>query len=130
MSDPAFQREDEFFQVALDLVQKAGRVSEIFLRGNLVSARFLQLVKDAFAQPCGRVDTKASAIDLVTEYDKKVEELLINGLTQKFPDHQYVACYSPFISGSKAAHLHSQGLSAKNPLPLARDRRLRTRQLG
>ncbi|KAI6234408.1 Inositol-1-monophosphatase [Aphelenchoides fujianensis] len=73
MTDPAFQKEDEYFRYALDLAKRAGR-----------------LVKDAFAQPASHVETKASATDLVTETDKAVEELLIKNLQQKWPDHQFI----------------------------------------
>jgi myo-inositol-1(or 4)-monophosphatase len=48
------------------------------------------LVKDAWAQPSSNVTTKASATDLVTETDKAVEDLLIDGLSKKFPDHQFI----------------------------------------
>jgi len=68
-----FEREDEFFLFALDLVKQAGR-----------------MVKDAFAQPTSSITTKASATDLVTETDKAVEDLLINGLSKKFPDHEFI----------------------------------------
>uniref|UniRef100_A0A0A9XZ44 Inositol-1-monophosphatase n=1 Tax=Lygus hesperus TaxID=30085 RepID=A0A0A9XZ44_LYGHE len=36
------------------------------------------------------VNTKASAIDFVTETDKEVEDLLINGLKSAFPDHKFI----------------------------------------
>jgi 3'-phosphoadenosine 5'-phosphosulfate (PAPS) 3'-phosphatase len=35
------------------------------------------------------VDFKSCDIDLVTETDKQVEELLISNLKSKFPDHRY-----------------------------------------
>ncbi|KAI6203460.1 Inositol monophosphatase family-containing protein [Aphelenchoides besseyi] len=73
MSDPAFQQEDEFFRYALELTKRAGR-----------------LVKDAFAQPVSNVETKASPTDLVTDTDKAVEDLLIQNLQKKFPDHQFI----------------------------------------
>jgi 3'-phosphoadenosine 5'-phosphosulfate (PAPS) 3'-phosphatase len=38
------------------------------------------------------VDFKACEIDLVTETDKQVEELIISNLKSKFPDHRY-ACH-------------------------------------
>ncbi|KAI6178741.1 Inositol-1-monophosphatase [Aphelenchoides besseyi] len=73
MSDPAFKQEDEFFRYALELTKRAGR-----------------LVKDAFAQPVSNVETKASPTDLVTDTDKAVEDLLIQNLQKKFPDHQFI----------------------------------------
>ena len=35
-------------------------------------------------------EAKESTSDLVTETDKKVEELIISTLRQQFPKHQYV----------------------------------------
>jgi len=35
------------------------------------------------------VDCKSCDIDLVTETDKQVEELIISNLKSKFPDHRY-----------------------------------------
>lgn len=45
-------------------------------------------MRDAFEQPFSAVQTKASNTDLVTETDKAVEDLLINGLSKEFPDHK------------------------------------------
>jgi hypothetical protein len=36
------------------------------------------------------VETKAGAADLVTEFDQRVEEILIKKLQEKFPTHKYV----------------------------------------
>ncbi|XP_015126901.1 inositol monophosphatase 1 [Diachasma alloeum] len=36
------------------------------------------------------IETKAGDWDLVTQYDKKVEEILINGLANEFPSHQFI----------------------------------------
>ncbi|CEF65667.1 Inositol monophosphatase family-containing protein [Strongyloides ratti] len=65
--------EDKFFQVALDLVKKAGVV-----------------VRNAFDQPFSSVSTKASNTDLVTETDQAVEKLLISNLSAAFPDHKFI----------------------------------------
>lgn len=62
---------DECYVLALDLVQRAGL-----------------LVKQGFEELSKTVDTKAGSWDLVTEYDAKVEQLLINGITDKYPDHK------------------------------------------
>jgi len=35
-----------------------------------------------------RIETKAGAADLVTEYDQRVEEILIKSLQEKFPTHK------------------------------------------
>ncbi|KAK0418817.1 hypothetical protein QR680_013786 [Steinernema hermaphroditum] len=65
--------EDRFFNFALELVKKAGR-----------------LVRDAFDQPSSNVQTKSSNTDLVTETDQAVEEMLIKGLAAEFPDHKFI----------------------------------------
>lgn len=48
------------------------------------------------------VDTKASAIDLVTTIDRQSEALILRGLQDKFPDHAFLAEESA-ASGSKLA---------------------------
>lgn len=35
-----------------------------------------------------RIETKDGAADLVTEYDQRVEEILIKQLKEKFPTHK------------------------------------------
>lgn len=62
---------DDCYILALDLVQEAGL-----------------LVKEGFDELSKTVDTKSGSWDLVTEYDAKVEQLLINGIADKYPDHQ------------------------------------------
>lgn len=48
-----------------------------------------QVVREVFNLPAkSAVMTKSSAVDLVTETDQKVEELLIKGLSAQFPDHK------------------------------------------
>lgn len=62
---------DDCYNLALDLVLKAG-----------------SLVKDGFEKMSKTVHTKSGSWDLVTEYDSKVEQLLINGITDKYPNHR------------------------------------------
>lgn len=62
---------DDCYILALRLVQEAGL-----------------LVKEGFDELSKTVDTKSGSWDLVTEYDAKVEQLLINGIVDKYPDHQ------------------------------------------
>ncbi len=50
---------------------------------------FLQVVNEGFSVT-KRVETKAGAADLVTEFDQRVEEILIKKLQEKFPKHKYV----------------------------------------
>ncbi|TKR67045.1 hypothetical protein L596_023256 [Steinernema carpocapsae] len=71
--DYAHPEEDRFFNFALELVKKAGR-----------------LVRDAFDQPSSNVQTKASNTDLVTETDQAVEAMLIKGLAAEFPEHKFI----------------------------------------
>jgi len=75
-----------YFNFALKLVDRAGT-----------------LVREAFEQPASAVTTKSSNIDLVTETDKAVEELLIAGLSQAFPDHKFIGEES--VSGGAKVEL-------------------------
>ncbi|VDP36499.1 unnamed protein product [Soboliphyme baturini] len=66
--------EDKCYSVALQLVRNAGN-----------------LVREAFHRPSGvEFETKSSSIDLVTEIDRNVEALLVNGLKAEFPDHTFI----------------------------------------
>lgn len=47
-----------------------------------------KLIVSGFAEVNKRVDTKSGSWDLVTEYDKNVEKLLINGILSNFPEHK------------------------------------------
>ncbi|XP_047486104.1 inositol monophosphatase 1-like isoform X2 [Penaeus chinensis] len=60
------------FDVALDLVKDAGKV-----------------VREAIKKK-KNIETKSSAVDLVTESDKAVEKMLISGLSEAFPDHKFI----------------------------------------
>lgn len=62
---------NECYNLALDLVHKAGL-----------------LVKEGFEELSKTVATKSGSWDLVTEYDAKVEQLLMNCISDKYPDHQ------------------------------------------
>jgi len=46
------------------------------------------------------IETKASAIDFVTETDQEVEKLLIEGIKQKYPNHKFIGEES-FAAGIK-----------------------------
>ncbi|XP_071499442.1 inositol monophosphatase 1-like [Diadema setosum] len=48
-----------------------------------------QLIKGAFTLE-KKVETKSSAIDLVTETDEHVEKMIIGFLREKFPDHRFI----------------------------------------
>lgn len=62
---------NDCYNLALDLVRAAGEV-----------------VKEGFEKLTKTVNTKSGSWDLVTEYDGRVEQLLINGITGKYPDHK------------------------------------------
>lgn len=61
-----------YFDAALALVQSAG-----------------ELVK-GYSAGCDRYELKSCDIDMVTEIDKKVEEMLVGGLTEQFPSHRFI----------------------------------------
>jgi len=48
---------------------------------------YFQVIRDAF-QGSKNIETKAGDWDLVTQYDKKVEAILIDNLAKKFPTHK------------------------------------------
>ena len=51
------------------------------------------MIREAFKQE-KQVSTKSSLADLVTESDKKVEQLIISTVKDKFPTHRLVAVVS------------------------------------
>jgi inositol-phosphate phosphatase/L-galactose 1-phosphate phosphatase len=63
---------DELFDFAVEIAKKAG-----------------QKIKTAFHEP-KNIDYKGQ-IDLVTETDKAVEEMLVNSIRTKYPGHLFVA---------------------------------------
>ncbi|KRZ60778.1 Inositol monophosphatase ttx-7 [Trichinella nativa] len=66
--------EKEAYRVVLRLVQESGN-----------------LIRDAFRRAGGvNVMTKTSDVDLVTDVDQKVEQVLVDGIRSKFPDHQFI----------------------------------------
>lgn len=72
MGDTADRDLDKCFQVINEVIDKAG---EIIQSKNETRQEFQQ---------------KQGDIDLVTETDKEVEQLLINTLQQKFPSHKFI----------------------------------------
>lgn len=63
------QQLDECYEFVKNLVLKCG---EIVKKGS---------------NNIGEVKTKADFYDLVTKYDGEVEEILINGIKEKYPSH-------------------------------------------
>lgn len=73
---PAYSSEDEqlidnYYDLIIKLMYEGGK-----------------LVIDGFNKATKNIETKSGSWDLVTEYDKLVEELLITGILAKYPDHK------------------------------------------
>lgn len=62
----------------------------------IITGQHVQKVRAAFAVPTDNamVQTKSSAIDLVTETDGQVERMLTEGLSAAFPTHKYAFFHS------------------------------------
>jgi len=63
----------KFYDVALLLVEEAGKV-----------------VRQAIEDRDKKISEKSSPVDLVTETDKAVEKLIVQGLKSNFPDHEFI----------------------------------------
>lgn len=63
---------EKFYEVALELVKQAGK-----------------LIRDRLNEKKS-VEIKSCDIDFVTETDKQVEQLLIDGLSETFPSHKFI----------------------------------------
>lgn len=63
---------DEYYSTIIQLVQEAGAI-----------------VREKISQPKDTM-TKSCEVDLVTEWDQKVEKLLIEGISSKYPDHKFI----------------------------------------
>uniref|UniRef100_A0A182NDH3 Inositol-1-monophosphatase n=1 Tax=Anopheles dirus TaxID=7168 RepID=A0A182NDH3_9DIPT len=59
------------------------------------------LVQEGFRTATKRVEVKGKHWDLVTEYDQRVEDVLIAGLRERFPHHKFCAEESAFAQGAK-----------------------------
>ncbi|UJR22081.1 hypothetical protein I4U23_025147 [Adineta vaga] len=66
------QEIDVYYRTVLDLASLAGKV---VIEGFSITKR---------------VETKSGAADLVTEFDQRVEEILIKSLREKFPTHKFI----------------------------------------
>lgn len=62
---------DNCYQLILDLLIPAGR-----------------LVVEGFNEASKSVNFKTATYDIVTEYDKNVETLLIDGIRNEYPEHK------------------------------------------
>lgn len=63
---------NEYYRAVLQLVKEAGSI-----------------VREKINQPQDPM-MKSCEVDLVTEWDQKVEKLLIDGISSKFPDHKFI----------------------------------------
>lgn len=63
---------ERYLDVAVDCARSAG-----------------QIIAEAFKQP-KRVEAKGSATDLVTDTDKKAEELILAKIKAAFPSHKFI----------------------------------------
>ncbi|XP_033339708.1 inositol monophosphatase 1 [Megalopta genalis] len=57
--------------------------------GLKLAAEAGEIIEDAI-QGVKNIETKAGDWDLVTQYDKKVEETVINSIAKKFPKHKFI----------------------------------------
>ncbi|KAK9499861.1 hypothetical protein O3M35_002816 [Rhynocoris fuscipes] len=64
---------DKIFDLAVNLAKEGGK-----------------LITEAIGKE-KKVSTKASNVDFVTEWDQKVEKLLITGISEKYPQHKFIA---------------------------------------
>lgn len=72
----------ECFEFVQDLVKKSGDV-----------------LNEGF-KDCGEVTVKTAYYDLLTLYDGKIEEMLMEGIKKKFPEHKYILSINYFIINS------------------------------
>lgn len=49
-----------------------------------------KVIREAIDISNKKIETKVADWDLVTQYDKKVEEILINNLMKEFPNHKFI----------------------------------------
>jgi fructose-1,6-bisphosphatase/inositol monophosphatase family enzyme len=64
--------EGEVYDFAVELARRAG-----------------EIIKEGFLQE-KRIEFKTSAIDLVTEYDKRVEDVVFAAIRKRFPGHKLI----------------------------------------
>ncbi|XP_043261586.1 inositol monophosphatase 1-like [Colletes gigas] len=63
---------ENYYSVVLSLVKEAGSI-----------------IREKINQPKNAME-KSCEVDLVTEWDQKVEKLLVDGISSKFPDHKFI----------------------------------------
>ncbi|KAF7395589.1 hypothetical protein HZH68_009639 [Vespula germanica] len=69
----ARQIEDEYYEIALNLVQECAKILKDAITGSK------------------NINKKLGDWDLVTEYDKKIEDIIIGKLKNLYPSHKFIA---------------------------------------
>ncbi|KAI4482855.1 hypothetical protein M0804_008708 [Polistes exclamans] len=67
------QIEDEYYEIALNLVKESAKILKDAINGSK------------------NIHEKQGDWDLVTEYDKKIEDIIINKLKSIYPSHRFIA---------------------------------------
>ncbi|XP_043495586.1 inositol monophosphatase 2-like [Polistes fuscatus] len=67
------QIEDEYYEIALNLVKESAKILKDAINGSK------------------NINEKQGDWDLVTEYDKKIEDIIINKLKSVYPSHRFIA---------------------------------------
>ena len=93
---------NQYFEVALNIVRKAGEVVNNAIKSRDKKSKNLKqyIIIKGRSQKISRlpqlktfitsVDLKSTATDLVTETDKAVEKLIVHGLKSNFPNHKFI----------------------------------------
>ncbi|CAF1463695.1 unnamed protein product [Adineta ricciae] len=87
LSNMSAKEIDTYYQTILELVSLAGKMN-ITVH---MKAKKDNTVREGFSIT-KRVETKGGPADLVTEFDQRVEEILIKKLKEKFPTHKISFC--------------------------------------
>ena len=101
--DVANQEElNQYFEIALNIVRKAGEVVNNAIKSRDKKRKNLKqyIIIKGRSQKISQVpklktfitsvDLKSTATDLVTETDKAVEKLIVDGLKSNFPNHKFI----------------------------------------
>ena len=73
--------------VAVHVVKCTTVVTCLKIQGFAKMMSFVQMIREAFKQE-KRIQIKSGIADLVTETDKKVEQLIISAVKEQFPTHR------------------------------------------
>ncbi|XP_047358035.1 inositol monophosphatase 2-like [Vespa velutina] len=67
--------------------EELDRIYDYVLKLTIESGK---VIREAIDRSNKKIETKAADWDLVTEYDRKVEKILIDNLTKEFPKHKFI----------------------------------------